>query len=426
MSNSELQRVELVALRRAGKISQAEVARRLGLSERQVRRLEAQVAEFGAAGLRSRKRGCPSHRKTADSILTQAMAIIRSQYPDFGPTLAAEYLASQHQIGLSKETVRKAMIASKLWRPKRGPKARIHALRQRRPRFGELIQVDGSFHDWFEGRAERCSLIVFIDDATSQLTQLRFVDYECTLAYMDALFGHLTTYGLPMALYSDRHGIFVSNQGKNTGEASLQFGRALDVLGIESICANSPQAKGRVERVNRTLQNRLVKAMRIEGISSIAAANAWLPGFVIKHNARFAVLPQDPADAHAPCATSPEALRQILARHYPRVLSNNLSCQFQGHTLQICIDSGGLGMRGVKVTVVEHFDHSVEVLWRTRSLNFTVAPAKQPQLRTVDRKQVDCPRPRKPSSHKPPENHPFRRWNPIPPKTIEERVRFER
>lgn len=203
MSEQELDRVAVMSLRRAGKISQAEAARRLGVSTRQVRRLEARLAKGGEAALRSCSRGKPSNRRTNAQLLARAMNLIREHYQGFGPTLASEYLAERHGIDLSRETLRTFMTHAKLWRPKRGPKARIHALRERRPAFGELIQIDGSFHAWFEARAPSCCLIVFIDDATSALTQLRFVERECTFAYMDALYGHVLEYGVPMALYTD-------------------------------------------------------------------------------------------------------------------------------------------------------------------------------------------------------------------------------
>ena len=211
MSQQELKRVEVIALRRSGQINQAEAARRLGVTVRQVRRLEAKVAAHGAAGLRSARRGQPSNRRLAPATVTQVGTLIRAHYRDFGPTLAAEYLQERHGIALSKETVRQIMITAKLWRPQRGAKAAIYALRERRPRFGELIQIDGSAHAWFEDRGPRCCLLVFIDDATSRLTQLRFVPQECTLGYMQALHGHIRQHGLPMTLYSDRHGIFRVN-----------------------------------------------------------------------------------------------------------------------------------------------------------------------------------------------------------------------
>ena len=300
MSQQELQRVEVIALRRSGQISQSEAARRLGVSVRQVRRLEAKVALRGAAGLRSARRGQPSNHRLALATVAEVGRLIRAHYRDFGPTLAGEYLQERHGIVLSKETVRQIMIAAKLWRPKRGAKAAIYALRERRGRFGELIQIDGSAHAWFEDRGPRCCLLVFIDDATSRLTQLRFVPQECTLGYMQALYGHIRQHGLPMTLYSDRHGIFRVNKGDARDDAVSQFGRALATLGIESICANSPQAKGRVERANGVLQDRLLKAMRLAGIDSIAAANAWLPQFMDRHNARFAVAPSRPTTPTSP------------------------------------------------------------------------------------------------------------------------------
>ena len=394
MSEQELQRVEVVALRRSGKISQVEAARRLRVSVRQIRRLEAKVADQGAAGLRSGRRGRPSNHRTPELTRTKVSTLIREHYRDFGPTLAAEYLAEHHGIGLSKETVRQIMISAKLWRPQRGVKARIHALRERRPRFGELIQIDGSAHAWFEERGPRCCLLVFIDDATSRLTQLLFVEQECTLGYMQALYGHIQQHGLPMTLYSDRHGIFRINHGDDRDDGYSQFGRALATLGIESICANSPQAKGRVERANGVLQDRLVKALRLAGIDTIAAANAWLPSFVDRHNARFACPAFAPEDAHV--IHSPEgnaALRQALSKHYPRKLSPNLSCQFHSTVLQVTPPaSGGLALRGAPVIVLEHFDHSCEILWRQKTLPYTASQKVRAAPLEQGRKDVSVAR----------------------------------
>jgi Winged helix-turn helix len=394
MSQKELKRVEVIALRRSGQITQAEAARRLGLSERQVRRLEGKVALKGAKGVRSVRRGRPSNRRLAAQTVTRVSTLIRTHYRDFGPTLATEYLADRHGIALCKETVRQIMITAKLWRPQRGAKARIYALRERRPRFGELIQIDGSSHAWFEGRAARCCLVVFIDDATSRLTSLRFVAQECTLGYMHALYDHIQRYGMPMELYSDRHGIFRVNIGEARDDMHSQFGRALATLGIGSICANSPQAKGRVERANGVLQDRLIKALRLAGIDTIDAANAWLPSFVLRHNARFAIEPFDARDAHVPHAAADDTqLRRTLAKHYPRKLSNTLSCQFHSTLLQIQPSiAGGATLRGAAVIVLEHFDHSHQVLWRNAILPHTalqkvrVAPLEQ------GRKEVSAPR----------------------------------
>jgi hypothetical protein len=405
MTCLELERVEVLSLRRSRKLTQAEAGRRLGLCERQVRRLETRVAMEGPASLRSRQRGRPSNRRLAVAVATQVCGLIHAHYRDFGPTLAGEYLAERHGIRLSKETLRQLMIATKLWRPKRGPQARLYALRERRPRFGELIQVDGSAHDWFEQRGPRCCLLVFIDDATSRLTQLLLVPQEFTLGYMQALYGHIREHGLPMALYSDRHGIFRVNHGDARDDRVSQFGRALASLGIEGVCATSPQAKGRVERANATLQDRLVKALRIAGIDSIEAANAWLPTYLARHNARFAVAAADPADAHVPHQPADDgALRRTLALHFPRTLSRNLTCQFHSTLLQVHCASGGAGLRGAKVVVLQHFDQSCEILWRQRVLPHHVITKPRAAPPEQDRKQVLS----KPRSVPQPRNHPWK------------------
>jgi len=423
MSQQEQYRVEILKLRRAGRLSQAEAARRLRLTVRQVRRLEAKLARHGAKGLRSSRRGRPSHRRLSAATADHAIALVRAHYRDFGPTLAAEYLAEHHDVVMSKETLRQLMIKAKLWRPQRGARAAVHAARERRARFGELIQIDGSQHAWFEDRGPPCCLLVFIDDATSHLTHLRFVPQECTLGYMQALHGHIRAHGLPMALYSDRHGIFRVNNGDDRDDAVSQFGRALATLGIDSICANSPQAKGRVERANGVLQDRLLKALRIAGISTIDAANAWLPSFMARHNARFAVAPFDPQDAHAPFDPAADLkLRRVLAKHYPRKLSTNLSCQFHSTLLQIEPPaSGGLGMRGTAVTVVEHFDHTREVLWRTTALPHTAMTQTRRAPRIAGRKEVSQQHPQS-TAHPPRANHPWK-ITPIGPRSPEFTVR---
>ena len=412
MSQKELKRVEVIALRRSRQISQGEAARRLGMSERQVRRLEAKVALHGAKGLRSASRGQPSNRRLPAKTVTAVSSLIRAHYRDFGPTLAAEYLEERHDIVLCKESVRQIMITAKLWRPQSGGKAHIYALRERRPRFGELIQIDGSSHAWFEKRGPHCCLLVFIDDATSRITNLRFVAQECTLGYMQALYGHIQQYGMPMELYSDRHGIFRVNVGQARDDMRSQFGRALATLGIGSICANSPQAKGRVERANGVLQDRLVKALRLAGIASIEAANAWLPSFMDRHNARFAVEPFDARDAHVPHAPADDIkLGQVLAKHYPRKLSKTLSCQIHSTLVQIEPSiSGGVHLRGAAVTVIEHFDHGFQVLLRDKVLPHTLVQKLRGAPLEQGRKEASIPRALPPPKAQTP-SHP---WNKYP------------
>lgn len=373
-----------------GKLDQGGVAQRLAITVRQVKRLKRRYTDDGIAGLISKKRGRPSNHRTPERLLTQAISLIGAYYADFGPTLATEKLAEQHAIKLSVETVRKHMIAAGYWKPKRGRTICAHPMRDRRSRRGELIQIDGSPHDWFEGRAARCCLLVFIDDATSELMELQFVETETTLGYMAALERHIHRHGLPAALYSDRHSIFRVNAVEAPSDAQTQFARALAQLGIEGIQANSPQAKGRVERANQTLQDRLVKEMRLLGLNDQASANAWLPTFMADFNRRFAVAPAVSGDAHVAYQGKADDVKRILSVQVERRLSKNLSCQYEGDLLQVKTQSQGLSLRGAKVCVHCHQDGRMELLWQGRALAFEKTIKPQKQHAPVDGKEVNA------------------------------------
>lgn len=391
MTAKDVLRSQVMAQVMEGKLDQASAAGRLGISVRQVKRLKRRLQDEGTTGLLSKKRGKPSNRRTPVEVLAKAVALIGAHYADFGPTLACEKLEEVHDIKLSVETVRQAMLRAGLWKARRGAGARTHAMRERRARRGELIQIDGSPHDWFEGRAPRCCLLVFIDDATSELMALRFIDAETTLGYMGLLEEHILAHGLPAAIYSDRHSIFQVNKGdyKDVSQAQTQFARALDQLGIEGIQANSPQAKGRVERANQTLQDRLVKEMRLQGISSQEAANAWLPQFIRAFNRRFAVVPARVDDAHVPYAGTQAALRRILSVHTMRRLSSNLSCQLDGLLYQVQSADQGLALRGADVTIVTHPVSTTEMLWQGRLLPYACSRRDVKQHEAVDGKEVN-------------------------------------
>ena len=293
MSHQELARLEVIRSIAEKRLRQHEAALRLRLSVRQVKRLVRRYREWGPSGLVSSHRGKRSNRAFAPSLHRTVVGLIKERYADFGPTLACEKLAALHGHRLSSETLRKWMIAEGLWKPKRRRQARIHQRRARRPCFGEMVQVDGSQHDWFEGRAKRCTLIVFIDDATGRLQALRFVPAETTEAYMVSLREYLDRHGRTASICSDKHSIFRVNYPEREGELT-QFSRALKTLDIKGIHANTPQAKGRVERANQTLQDRLVKELRLRGIHDPESANAFLLAFIEDYNARFAVKPQHP------------------------------------------------------------------------------------------------------------------------------------
>ncbi len=244
MSWSERERAFVVRRCVAGELSQREASERLCIGVRQVKRLVRNWRREGDAGLVSRQRGRPSHRRLSEAMRSRIGELLREAYPDFGPTLAAEKLLERDGIKVSAETVRRIQIDQGLWRPKRRRAKQVFQLRDRRPRFGELIQIDGSPHDWFEGRAPRCTLIVFIDDATGRLTALRFAAAESCKAYLETLRDHVLTHGTPLAFYSGRHGIFrVNAKDAEGGDGKTEFGRVAERLEIGLINALTPRPK---------------------------------------------------------------------------------------------------------------------------------------------------------------------------------------
>ena len=256
MSYEELDRVSVMERVIEKRLTQREAARMLGLTRRQVRRLRRVYVRDGAVGLASKRRGGPSNRRLPSELRGEALATVRSRYEGFGPTLAHEKLTELHGLQLSVETLRHWMIDDGLWIPRACREPRIQQPRRRRPCRGELIQIDGSDHEWFEQRAPRCTLLVFVDDATSELMELLFCESESAFSYFAALRSYLEQHGKPVALYSDKASVFRSNKNEPEGGAGVtQFSRALSSLNIDIICANTPAAKGRVERIHLTLQD---------------------------------------------------------------------------------------------------------------------------------------------------------------------------
>ena len=320
----EADRVYVIGQVTERRLGQRQAAERLGLSVRQVKRLVARYRERGPSGLVSGHRGKRSNNALTESVRREALALVRERYVDFGPTFACEKLVEAHGLRLSAETLRQWMMSDGLWSAKARRAVRVHPSRPRRACFGDLVQIDGSPHDWFEGRAPRCTLIVFIDDATSRLIACRFEAAETTEAYMETTRTHLVAYGRPVAYYSDRYGVFrVNKKGKE--DELTQFSRSLKTLDIEAIHAHSPQAKGRVERANQTLQDRLVKEMRLRGICDMAAGNVYLPEFMADFNQRFAVAPRNSVDAHREVLHDAAELDLILCEHHVRKLTKNLT-----------------------------------------------------------------------------------------------------
>jgi|SRR5277367_1924167 len=389
LSEKEMDRLCVLRQVKDRQLTQEAAGQRLELSSRQIRRLLKQVEHCGTQGIKRRKAG--GNRTFPDDFKVQVMEIVKMTYADFGPTFAAEKLLECNGLGVNRETLRQWMIEGGLWKGRPRKKARIHQSRERRPRFGELVQIDGSHHDWFEGRALACCLLVFIDDATSKILSMSFEPSETTVGYLRCLRDHLTTYGRPLAYYSDKHSIFKTTRkdcvdGRFT---DTQVHRALRELQIELICAHSSQAKGRVERVNQTLQDRLIKEMRLRQISTIEEGNAYLGSFLTQHNKRFAVQAENAVDAHRPLYHESEALKHILSVQSTRKVTKNLEFSHNCNLYQIQRPGGGYHLRNAAVTVCEHTDGTIEVFYKSESLQYKVKQQTLKQPSTLDTKEIN-------------------------------------
>jgi len=356
MSRAEIDRMTILRDLADDRIRAFEAARLMGLGRRQVLRLAKAYRLHGPTALVSRRRGQPSNRSYPAALRTTVIALIRERYADFGPTLAAEKLSELHDLHLGRETIRQWMMAEGIWKDRRQRLKPVHQPRHRRDCVGELIQIDGSDHWWFETRGPRCTLLVYIDDATSRLMHLQFVKSESTFDYFRATRTYLERHGKPVAFYSDKHGVFrVNRKDAAGGDGMTQFGRALHALNIDIICANTSQAKGRVERANATLQDRLVKEMRLQGICTMEAGNTFLPAFMVDYNARFAKAPFDDRNLHRP-TTSDDDLDDAFAWKEERSVSVNLTLQYDQVMFILEPNEITRALARKRVTVVDYPD----------------------------------------------------------------------
>lgn len=379
MSNKELLRYEELKKVIDKRQTVAQTAEILGLSSRQVKRLLKRLKAEGPKGLVSKKIGRPGNHRLPAGLKELALGFIQDHYIDFGPTLAHEYLSEKHNLSISISSVRNLMIQHQIWQCKARRKMRIFQLRPRRSREGELIQLDGSDHDWFEGRGPRCTLLSFIDDATSQIMLLRFAKSENLFDYFEATRMYLEKHGRPLTLYPDKHGVFrVNRDGALSGTGMTQFGRAMQELDIRLICANTPQAKGRVERRHRDLQDRLIKAMRLQKIDTLEEANVFLSSFIDDFNTRFAKPPQNPVNAHRPLLPV-HNLDRILCERTQRRLSKNLILQYKNVTYQVVTERPHYAMRKATVEILESKNGSIAIECNGKPL--TAVPCHQMQAR---------------------------------------------
>jgi hypothetical protein len=371
MSDGELTRLEVLRDLDQCRLTTDAAAQLLGLERRQVFRLLKVYRTEGPFGLISKRRGRRSNRRKPEALRRAVLTIIRQWYWDFGPTLAAEKLREDHGIAVGRETLRQWMIEAGLWRDRK-QRRHVHQPRPRRECVGELVQVDGSEHWWFEDRGPQCTLLVFVDDATSRLMHLQFVESESTFAYFHAARAYLEAWGKPVAFYSDKHGVFrVNHPGALGGDGMTQFGRALHALNIDIICANSSPAKGRVERANKTLQDRLVKELRLAGAATLAEGNALLPAFIADYNTRFAKVPANNKDLHR-LLRAGDDLDDAFAWKEERTLSQALTLQYDKIMFILEPSEQAKAAIGKRVTVVDYPDgrlairyHGLELAYRT-------------------------------------------------------------
>ena len=334
-----------------------------------------------------KSRGRVSKRKVSNEKRKKIMNLIKKHYWDFGPTFAHEKLTENHDVVISRETLRRLMIEDGIWKAKKKRFFSLHQQRERRSSEGELVQMDGSPHAWFEERSGKCDLLLAVDDATGKIKEGLFVRSETTNGYFVLVRNYIGNHGKPVAFYVDKHSVFKTSNNRVNPEKSTQFTRAMKELSIEVICANSPQAKGRVENKNGTLQDRLVKEMRLKGISSIRKGNKYLPEFIKMFNKKFAVEPKDKKDAHRPLLPL-EKIDMILVKKYKRVLSKNLEFQFENKLYQVQTERPTYAMRNAPVLVTKDTKGKVAAYYKGKLLKYKVLTREKRQT-TADSKEVN-------------------------------------
>jgi len=406
MTQEELKRKTIIEQAKDKRVTQKEGAKKLGISERHFRRLLKRYREQGDCGLVSRHRGKPSNNRMKADTRDKIIEFIEDpMYTGFGPTLLNEFLERTTRISISRESMRQIMIEEGKHHPKKKREKRLHPPRERRSRRGELIQIDGSYHAWLEERGPKACLLLFVDDATSAVVAARFVDRETYFTYSALCKSYFKTEGIPVAFYSDKFSVFRVNSRTGVNKQAItQFSRALNTLGIELICANSPQAKGRVERANQTFQDRLVKELRLQRINNYQEANAFLPVFLASYNRKFAVLPRSTVDAHSPLDPDID-LGFLFSIHDTRIISKDLLIRYNNITYQIVTKRPPQNLIGREVLTLEDEHGKLSAFLNHQQLSLRVLqvqPSQQP--RVVSTKSFEN------HSYTPPIDHPWRTY----------------
>jgi transposase len=388
MNRTEQERAMICTAVLSGEVGRSEAAAWLGLSERQLRRILAAYRAEGPAGLVHGNRGRSPVQTLPASLRARIVRLAQGRYAGVNDTHLSELLASEEGIIVSRSTVRRLRVGAGLARPRTRRAPRHRSRRERMVRAGMLVQIDGSQHRWLGAETPLVTLLAAIDDATGAVVGAMFREQEDAAGYLAVLLGLVQGVGCPQALYHDQHGIFVrparereSLAEQLRGQRELtQVGRALQQLGIRSVRAHSPQAKGRVERLFGTLQDRLVVEMRLAGVTTLAAANAFLPGFLARFNARFAVAAAEPETVYRPLDPEHDPW-QICCLGYERVVANDDTIGFGGRRLQLHPPAGRASLARATVAVREHLDGSLSVWHGAHRLTTTAAPEDTPRLR---------------------------------------------
>lgn len=401
MSKKELNQVGVFEDLKNKIIKQKEAAKILDLSIRQVKRKVKAYRRFGAVSLIHKNRGKPSNHRLREDDIEKVLNLVKANYSDFGPKFAAEKLAEIHKVKINRETLRLNMIKAGLWKPKI-KKVNRHYFRERKESLGEMVQLDGSPHHWFENRAPECILLAFIDDATSRILNLELVTSESTLTLMKSTKDYLFDFGRPVSLYVDRGGVYKVNIHNEDEEKITQYKRAVDEADIKLIWARSPQAKGRVERLFKTLQDRLVKELRLRDISDIKTANEFLKNeYIDKHNAMFAVSAKNETNLHRPIIGYD--LEQIFCLKEERNVTSDMTVRYKNKWFQLEKKQPTLIFPQNKIEVWESLNR--EITFHIRKCQLNVKKLEEKPVKVKDIKEV------KPKIiWTPPANHPWRQY----------------
>jgi hypothetical protein len=411
MSMREVNRLKIIHKVLLRDLTQVKAAEILGMTDRHLRRVVKRVKEEGERGIVHKSRGRRSPRQMSKELEDRIAEIVWVEYVGFGPTLASEKLWERNGIKVGREKLRQIMIARGLWQVRRQKKT-VHQWRERKHYLGEMVQMDGSHHEWLEGRGSKLVFMGYVDDATNRVFG-RFYDYEGVYSAMDSLQRYIRLYGLPVSLYLDKHSTYKTTREPSLDEllrgesAQTQFERACRELGIEVIHAHSPQAKGRVERVFGTLQDRLLKEMRLESVSTKEAANAFLEGFLVRYNKRFAMEPLKKADLHRRLPRGVR-LRDIFCIKAYRTITNGYVVKWRGR--MFLIENPTIAMRRRKVEVREHFYGEIVLRFNRRNLKIREITEEKRSVRK-EREKVSEPSKKK-GKYIPPPDHPWRRNQP--------------